>query len=79
LENVAVCAGPEVLMEVDNKSVLIVGEPQGILAQQSRHQLDEFVKYYYYINYLLNYFIKLMVVPSEGRKEVNSSGLNLVC
>jgi hypothetical protein len=74
----------EVLMEVDNKSVLIVGELQGILAQQSRPHLMNLLNIIiilisYSIKKLLNYFIKLMVVPSEGRKEVNSSGLNLVC
>jgi hypothetical protein len=32
LEDVSVCAGLKVLMEVENNSVLIVFDPQGILA-----------------------------------------------
>jgi hypothetical protein len=35
-EDVTVCAGREVLMEVDNNSALIVGNPKGILGQQLR-------------------------------------------
>ncbi len=38
LEEVTACSGPEVSMEVDNTSVLIVGDPQGILGQHLRPQ-----------------------------------------
>ncbi len=36
------CASPKVLLEVENNSVLIVFDPQGILGQQL------IVDYYYY-------------------------------
>ncbi len=36
LEDVAVPAGHEVLVEVDDNKVLIVGDPQGIFGQQYR-------------------------------------------
>ncbi len=36
LEEVTVRAGNKVLVKVDNNSVLIVGDPQGILSQQLR-------------------------------------------
>ncbi len=36
LEEVAVCVGRKVLVEVDSKSVPIVGNPQGILGWQVR-------------------------------------------
>jgi hypothetical protein len=36
LEKVTVCAGHEVLMEVHDNFLLIVGDPQGILDEQLR-------------------------------------------
>jgi hypothetical protein len=36
LEEVAVSAGHKVLIKIDKYSVLIVGDPQGILGQQPR-------------------------------------------
>jgi len=37
LEEVSVRAGHDAMMEVDDNSVLIVGDPQGILGQHFRH------------------------------------------
>jgi hypothetical protein len=43
LEEVAVRAGHEVLLEVDDHSALIVGDPRGILGQQFRPQPIHFL------------------------------------
>jgi hypothetical protein len=72
LEDVNVCAGYKVLMDVDDISALIVGNPQGVLGNQLRphtiHQLNIIIIMLinHYIIYL-NYIIKLTTIQPKGR------------
>jgi hypothetical protein len=55
LEEIAVCAGHKVLMQDDDNSLLIVGNPQGISSQQFRPHQNALIEYHYYIDNLFNY------------------------
>ncbi len=65
LEEVAVCAGHKVSMEVDNNNALIVGDLLGILGQQAQASHNLITKCYYDINFLINYIIKLTTILSN--------------
>ncbi len=54
MEEVAVHAGREVLMEVDDNILLIVGDPQGISVEQLRPHPNHFQ--YNFIIIILKYF-----------------------
>jgi hypothetical protein len=53
LEDIAVHAGHEVLMEVDGNITMTVGNPQGILDEQLRPQPIHLLKYQYFYIYLI--------------------------
>jgi hypothetical protein len=57
MEVVPVRAGHEVLMEVDNNMLLIVGDPQGILEKHLKPHPINLLKFEYYLLYkkILNY------------------------
>ncbi len=50
-EKVAVHAGHEILMDVDDNNLLIIGNPHVILRPTAQASLNPLIKYcYYYIN-----------------------------
>ncbi len=58
LEEVAVCAGPKVLIEVDEDILLIAGSLQGILGKQNTSRLIHLLN----IIIILNYYIQLWLI-----------------
>jgi hypothetical protein len=59
-EEVAVRAGHEVLMELDDSILLIVDDPQGILYWQLRPHPIHFLNFTLSINYIKLYIIRLL-------------------
>jgi hypothetical protein len=57
LEEVAVRAGHEVLMEVDSNSALIVGNPQGILGEHLRPRPIHWLNINYHLIKILIMFL----------------------
>jgi hypothetical protein len=65
LEDVSVCAGLKVLMEIANNSALIVGDPQHILAHSSPIALNKL--YYCQIYLFINH--KLVNYPAQRKNQ----------
>jgi hypothetical protein len=71
LKEVAVFASNNVLVEADNDSLLLVGNPKGNFRPGAQTSPNPLIKCYYYINNLsnymfLNFIVKLTTVLREG-------------
>jgi hypothetical protein len=68
LEEVTEYAGDKVLMEVDDNSAQIIGDPRGILGQQLRPRTFHLLIIIIILitNKILNHIVKLTNVLTEG-------------
>jgi len=72
LEEIALCVGPKVLIEVADNILLIVGDPQWILHHQLRPRPINLMK----SNVLLFNVIELYVIKMKKNMTITSKGGN---